>query len=256
MKFMLPRKKIVAGNWKMNTVHAEAVSLVKEVIDNCPVKDVSVVFFPPFPYLKTVTDLLPAGDIFSAGAQDCSAMEKGAFTGDVSAAMVLDVGCRHVLVGHSERREYHGENNDVLGAKVRKALDTGLSVMFCCGEKLEQRKSSKHFDTVRMQLDAVRDTLKPGEHDRLVIAYEPVWAIGTGETASPEQAQEMHEFIREQLSVLWGGDIAGKMPVLYGGSVNASNARQLFAGKDVDGGLIGGASLKARDFCAIIGAFG
>lgn len=239
----------------MNTTLEEAVSLVKAVVAQGAPADVQVVFFPPFPYIRAIRELLVEEMSFSVGGQDCSAREKGAFTGDVASYMLRDVGCRYVIVGHSERREQHNETGELLGEKIRQALANHLSVIYCCGEKLAERKTATHFDTVTRQLLDIRDAVTPEQMDKFVIAYEPVWAIGTGETATSGQAQEMHAHIRRQVSLMWGEQAGALMPVLYGGSCNAGNAKQLFAGKDVDGGLIGGASLKAAEFASIIRSF-
>jgi triosephosphate isomerase len=252
----MARKKIVAGNWKMNTTLSEAVELVRGIqhgLKGAP--SVEKILFPPHPYLKTVADLLIEEQDLFTGAQNCSAHERGAYTGEVSAAMLQSVGCRYVLIGHSERRQYFGENSDQLAMKVEQALKHELRIIYCVGEQLEQRSSESHLQVVKSQIIEVLQKLKIEQTDQLVLAYEPVWAIGTGMTATAEQAQEMHRFIRQTLATLFSEKAAQEIPILYGGSCNASNARQLFAGADVDGGLIGGASLKAAEFCAIVRAF-
>ena len=253
---MEKRKKIVAGNWKMNTLINDAVLLVKEVVKSAPGDSgVTVVFFPPFPYIRMVRELLTEEMSFFAGAQNCSEHDKGAYTGEVSAAMLRDVGCRYVIVGHSERRQYFGEKDSQLAAKAAMVIGNHMTLMYCVGETLEQRKAGDHFAVVEKQVRALRETVAQENTGKLVLAYEPVWAIGTGETASPQQAQEMHAFIRSVVAGAWDKDTAEKISILYGGSCNPSNARELFACPDVDGGLIGGASLKAADFCSIIGSF-
>ena len=253
---MSERKKIVAGNWKMNTGFDEAVELVKGIMKGSAGSgNIDRIVFPPFPYLKTIRELLVEESAFYVGAQNCSEHEKGAYTGEVSARMLRDVGCRYVLVGHSERRTYFNESAAQLKGKTAQALNNHLHVILCIGEKLEERKSSRHFDVVEKQLHEALKDYPAGQLDKLVLAYEPVWAIGTGETATPDQAQEMHARIRKLFSGLFGKEAASRISILYGGSCTPKNARELFSCPDVDGGLIGGASLKADDFCAIISSF-
>jgi triosephosphate isomerase (TIM) len=250
------RKKIVAGNWKMNTTLEEAVELVRGVqagAKNTPL--VEKILFPPFPFLKTVSDLLIEDQDIVTGAQNCSAHERGAYTGEVSAAMLKSVGCSYVLVGHSERRQYFGENSGLLAMKIKQALGHELKVIYCVGEQLSERNAQSHFMVVKSQLSEVLQGLTPENAENIVIAYEPVWAIGTGVTANTTQAQEMHGLVRETLAQIFSKEIASNMPVLYGGSCNAQNAKQLFAEADVDGGLIGGASLKPEEFSHIIRSF-
>lgn len=251
----MSRRKIVAGNWKMNTTLAEAEQLVKAVLSGPTAKEVEKIFFPPFPFLKNVAELTSPRSDFFVGAQNCSEHARGAFTGEVSATMLQSIGCNYVLVGHSERRAYFNETGEQLVLKIKQALDHHLRVIFCFGEQLAERKSGKHFETVKKQLEEVLTHFSEAQVKVLVLAYEPVWAIGTGETASPEQAQEMHAYIRTCISDMFSKDTAQSLPVLYGGSCNAENARDLFSCADVDGGLIGGASLKAEDFCKITSAF-
>jgi triosephosphate isomerase (TIM) len=247
------RKKIVAGNWKMNTTLNEALDLASG-IKNTP-KNTEVIIFPPFPFLKTIIDSFKTSNGFYVGAQNCNANPKGAFTGEVSAPMLSSIGCDYVMVGHSERRNYFKETNEELMAKINQALQHHLKVIFCFGEQLHERKSNQHFNTVETQLTEVLKHFPLDKISNLVLAYEPVWAIGTGETASPQQAQEMHAFIRKVMTNLFSAAIANDTSILYGGSCNAQNARELFACEDVDGGLIGGASLKIEDFTTIIHAF-
>src|SRR6218665_710100 len=249
------RRKIVAGNWKMNTDLAEAGQLVKDIIENAPENGVEKIFFPPFPFVKTVADLLSGKSGFDAGAQNCSEHAKGAYTGEVSAGILASVACRYVLVGHSERRTYFKESAEQLAMKIKEAFGSGLRVVFCFGEQLAERKSNRHFETVKQQLEEVLTEFKETDLENMILAYEPVWAIGTGETASPQQAQEMHAFVRACLASVFSEKAAAAMPILYGGSCNAQNAPELFACADVDGGLIGGASLKAADFCKITASF-
>jgi triosephosphate isomerase (TIM) len=250
------RKKIVAGNWKMNMRFDEAVTLVKAVIrDSRKVQGVRKVICPPFPYLKTIRELMTDEEDFFVGAQNCSEHDKGAYTGEVSAAMLRDSGCAYVIVGHSERRAYFRESDEQLTAKIGQALLNQLSVIFCFGEQLSERKAGTHFDVVRRQISAALAGFPTDKLSALVLAYEPVWAIGTGETATPRQAQEMHAFVRTVVKELFGPEAAATTSILYGGSCNASNAAELFGCADVDGGLIGGASLKAEDFSKIIASF-
>ena len=246
------RRRIVAGNWKLHGDTAFARSLVGEIVAAKRPSDVEVVVLPPMPFLAGLVAGFPDGGV-AFGAQDLSANDSGAYTGEVSATMVADVGARYALVGHSERREYHREDNRLVAEKFVASHKAGLTPILCVGESLQQREAGQTEWVIQRQLRAVLDF---AGHDALaacVIAYEPVWAIGTGRTASPAQAQEVHAFIRGEIS---GGDatIAGWLPILYGGSVKASNAAELFAQPDVDGGLIGGASLVAKDFLAIVAA--
>lgn len=252
----MDRKKIVAGNWKMNTTYNESIDLVKSISGMTKgVSGVEKIVFPPFPFLKTVSDLLHSENEFHTGAQNVSEHARGAYTGEISAAMLKSVGCEYVLVGHSERREYFDENGVQLLQKIKLALANGLKIIFCFGESLGDRKNATHFETVKQQLHEVLEHFPEDQISSLVLAYEPVWAIGTGETASPKQAQEMHAFIRKTIADLFSNQIASGISILYGGSCNPQNAKELFACPDVDGGLIGGASLKAEDFCKIINSF-
>ncbi len=252
----MSRKKIVAGNWKMNTNLDEALSVVKSILKNQKENsEVERIVFPPFPFLKEVGDILKNETNFFIGAQNCSQHMKGAYTGEVSAEMIHSVGCKYVLIGHSERRAYFDENTEVLKAKINQALAQNLKIIFCFGEKLTERKNNQHFVTVEAQLQGVLHDFPKGKTENLILAYEPVWAIGTGETATPQQAQEMHAFVRNKISQLFSKEVAASTVILYGGSCNAQNAAELFACMDVDGGLIGGASLKAEDFCKIAQSF-
>lgn len=252
---MEKRKKIVAGNWKMNLGFDEAVELVKNIVQEARDEKVTKIICPPFPYLKTLRELLVDEDGFFVGAQNCSEHEKGAFTGEVSARMLRDCGSRYVIIGHSERRTFFYETDGQLEAKIAQAVSNHLSVIFCFGELLQDRRAGKQREVVSAQLRGALASFPKNKLHHLVLAYEPVWAIGTGETATPEQAQEMHEFVRAELASLFGSTAAAQTSILYGGSCNPGNARQLFACPDVDGGLIGGASLKATDFCQIIRSF-
>ncbi len=240
----------------MNTSFTEAQSLVKDILKcSSDSEQVTKILFPPFTFLKNTADELINKKNYFTGAQNCSEYEKGACTGEISAAMIASVGCKYVLVGHSERRIFFKETNEQLKNKISLALQSGLVPVFCFGEQLAERRSGKHFETVKVQLAEVLKHFDRNTICNFILAYEPVWAIGTGETATPQQAQEMHAFVRNGLREVFDEEIASQMSILYGGSVNAQNAKELFACADVDGGLIGGASLKADDFCKIISSF-
>ncbi|MBQ2482141.1 MAG: triose-phosphate isomerase [Bacteroidales bacterium] len=269
------RQKIVAGNWKMNTTLSEGIDLVNQIvakIEEVP-QDVKLIVNTPFTHLFPVSKII--GDIkcpfcrskISLGAQNCADKEKGAYTGEVSAKMLASVGkavgtvagapegavgapVEYVILGHSERRGYYGETNAILLEKIKLALAEGLKVIYCVGEALEERKAGKHFEVVGNEIKEVLFSLSPEQMANVIVAYEPIWAIGTGETATKEQAQEIHEFIRKTLAEKFG-TLAEETSILYGGSCKPSNAKELFSQKDIDGGLIGGASLKAEDFIAI-----
>lgn len=247
----MSRTKIIAGNWKMNKNLEEAVSLVNDILAKSDTKS-TVIFFPPFPLIPYVIAAVNAKTNFYIGAQNCSEYLSGAYTGEVSASIISSVGCNYVLVGHSERRQYFNENTKVLIEKMKQAFASNLKPVFCFGEKIEERKNNTHFDIVQKQLTDVLSAFTSNEIKNMILAYEPVWAIGTGETATPAQAQEMHAFIRKVIADMFNNEIASYVSVLYGGSCNAQNAKELFACPDIDGGLIGGASLKAEDFCQII----
>ncbi|HET6433548.1 triose-phosphate isomerase [Dyella sp.] len=246
------RKKLVAGNWKMHGSRSMAAALVRELATQRP-DDVDVLLMPPFPYLALV-DELAGGSGISLGAQDLSEHEgQGAFTGEVSAAMLADAGAAWVLVGHSERRQYHGESDALVARKFAAARAGGLTPILCVGETREERESGSTEQVIQRQLTAVIEAIGIAAFDTAVIAYEPVWAIGTGLTASPEQAQQVHAFIRSQLAK-YDVMISGLTRLLYGGSVKAANAADLFAQPDVDGGLVGGACLQAGEFLGICAA--
>jgi triosephosphate isomerase len=250
------RKKIVAGNWKMNMDLGEGVALAtginKQLVSE-PLEGKEVILCTPAIHLSIVGPLLNAPGL-SAGAQNCNDHRSGAYTGEISAAMIKSTGASSVIIGHSERRSYYGEDDELLAAKTAEALYNGLRVIFCCGEVLAEREKNIHFDVVRRQLSKALFVLPKEDFSRCIIAYEPVWAIGTGVTASPAQAQEMHHFIRSLVREQYGDETAEETTVLYGGSCKASNAAELFANPDVDGGLIGGASLVKEDFLNIIRA--
>lgn len=251
------RKMIVAGNWKMNKTFSEAEDLLFDIADllkeNRP-ENVVVVVCPPAIYLELATDIAAENE-FGCGAQNLSEHESGAYTGEISAAMIHSAGAGYVIIGHSERRTYFGEKDNLLALKVTQALKHELIPIYCCGEVLAEREADKHFEVVESQISQALFHLSAEDFGKLVIAYEPVWAIGTGRTASPEQAQEMHAFIRKTLAGKFGTELADNTSILYGGSCNATNASELFSNPDVDGGLIGGAALKAEDFVKIIRSF-
>jgi triosephosphate isomerase len=253
------RKKIVAGNWKMNKTFEEAGMLVSELMGMVAdeVKgNVRIVLCAPFPYLVTIKNQLGKTSRIEVGAQNCSEHEAGAYTGEVSAPMLGSVGVPYVILGHSERRQYFGENGKLLSKKVDIALKYGLTPIFCCGEPLDVRERNDHEKLVKQQLEEALFHLDATSAGKIVVAYEPVWAIGTGKTASAAQAQEMHAVIRKHLASKFDQSVADDVSILYGGSVNAGNAKELFACPDVDGGLVGGASLKSREFTDIIKAMG
>ncbi|MBD5217688.1 MAG: triose-phosphate isomerase [Bacteroidales bacterium] len=249
------RKNIVAGNWKMNTTVAEGVALAKEVDTLLKEKshNCDVVICVPFTHLTSVKDVIDA-NILGLGAENCSEHESGAYTGEVSAAMVASTGAGYVILGHSERRQYFGENNEQLLAKTKLALANSLKPIFCVGEVLEERENGSYNDVVQAQIEALFE-LSAEDFAKIIVAYEPVWAIGTGKTATAEQAQDMHAHIRKVIEDKYGKEIADNTSILYGGSCKPTNARELFSKPDVDGGLIGGAALKADSFMGIVEAF-
>ncbi len=250
------RQNIVAGNWKMNTTLAEGIQLAKEVKASIEGKTLhcEVVLGVPFTHLASVVEAVKGSPI-KVAAENCADRDKGAFTGEVSAAMVASTGASHVILGHSERRSYYHEDYETLSRKVRLALDNGLTPIFCIGEVLEERESGKHFEVVEAQVSASLFSLTEEEFRKVILAYEPVWAIGTGKTATSDQAQEIHDHIRHVVARKYGEATAQDCSILYGGSCNGDNAPELFAKADVDGGLIGGASLSAEKFLPIIAAF-
>ncbi|MEG1763311.1 MAG: triose-phosphate isomerase [Bacteroidales bacterium] len=253
------RRKIVAGNWKMNKSFQEAEDLLNEIgerLENSPVKGVDVVVCPPAPYLELAKDLArESSDSFSVGAQDVSQYEKGAYTGEIAANMLQSMEVEYCIVGHSERRKYHAETNAQIAQKVEQLLANDLVPIVCCGEVLEERESNQYLKVIEQQISESLFALQPLDFAKIIVAYEPVWAIGTGKTASPAQAQEIHAYIRQLVLDKYGKEIAKKLPILYGGSCNAKNAEELFAQEDVDGVLIGGASLVADDFATIVNSF-
>lgn len=256
------RKKIAAGNWKMNTTLEEGKQLIKDILnglDQNPPKqksgELEIIFGTPFMTLPSAAELVKNNPQVHIAAQNCSNKEKGAYTGETSVDMIKSTGAEYVIIGHSERREYFSESDQMLAEKVSLTLNRGLLPIFCCGEKLEIREAGNHFDLVKNQIINGVFHLDAENFKKVVIAYEPVWAIGTGVTASPQQAQEMHGVIRKLLTEKYGSEVAGEISILYGGSVNGKNAKELFANPDVDGGLVGGASLKADEFVTIINSF-
>ncbi len=251
------RKQIVAGNWKMNNSLTEGLELARNINDLLKGKgnrEAEVILAPPYIFLSDIMKVIDPGQI-AVAAQNCASEEKGAFTGEVSAAMIASTGATHVIIGHSERRTYFGEDDRVLNKKVNLALKNNLYPIFCCGEILDQREKGIHFEVISKQLENGLFDLDSSGFSRVIIAYEPVWAIGTGVTATPEQAQEMHQFIRDLVDKKYGKSASDELTILYGGSCKPSNARELFNNPDVDGGLIGGASLVAEDFVSIIFSF-
>lgn len=246
------RPKIVAGNWKMHGSRAENAALIEAVVAGASNSIAACIVCPPYVYLSDVWRLLRGASVV-LGAQDVCAEAQGAYTGEVSSAMLKDVGCEFVIVGHSERRALFGEDNALVARKFAAAQARGLVPILCVGEQLAERESGRTHDVVGAQLDAVVALCGIQSFATAIIAYEPVWAIGTGRTASPDQAQDVHAFIRQRLAGQ-NAKIAAELRVLYGGSVKAGNAREIFAMPDVDGGLIGGASLKAEEFLAILAA--
>jgi triosephosphate isomerase len=245
------RQKIVAGNWKMNKNAEETEDLLNELIDKIPHDlNVQVIVAPTFVNLASAVDHLEFTNI-TVAAQNMGQYESGAYTGEISAGMLKSIGVDTVILGHSERRAYFHETDSILAYKVDAALFNNMRVIFCFGEELKDRQDKQHFNVVENQLRDGLFHIKNDDWEHIILAYEPFWAIGTGETASPEQAQEMHEFIRETVRARYG-TIADDVSILYGGSVKPDNAREIFSKPDVDGGLIGGAALKADDFAAII----
>ncbi|MBQ1932332.1 MAG: triose-phosphate isomerase [Muribaculaceae bacterium] len=250
------RKKIVAGNWKMNTNLQEGVALAEKV--NEALKGVTpncdVVIAVPFTHLASVNAVIDSTKL-GLGAENCADKKSGAYTGEVSASMVASTGATYVILGHSERRQYYGETSAILKEKVGLALENNLTPIFCIGEVLEERENGTYFDVVKAQIEEALFELSAEDFGKIILAYEPVWAIGTGKTATDDQAEEMHAFIREVLAAKYGEAVAEETSILYGGSCKPSNAAQLFAKPNVDGGLIGGASLEAESFMGIVTAF-
>lgn len=246
------RRPLIAGNWKMNNNSAESVELVsqlKEMISG--VKEVEVVVAPPYTALGSVAAAIKGSTILLS-AQNIFWEEKGAFTGEVSPAMLKDIGCQYAIIGHSERRQYFGETNETVNKRLKAALNASLIPLVCIGETLEEREAGKTLAIIEQQVKEGLDGLSSGEMEKVVVAYEPVWAIGTGKTATPEQAQEAHQFIRKMLAQVFNKGVAEGTRILYGGSVKPDNVDQLMSQKDIDGALVGGASLKADSFARIV----
>ncbi|MCE8189801.1 triose-phosphate isomerase [Porphyromonas gingivalis] len=250
------RKNIVAGNWKMNKTLQEGLALAKELDAALKGRTINcdVIIGTPFIHLASIAAAIDTTRI-GVAAENCADKESGAYTGEVSAAMVVSTGARYVIIGHSERRAYYHETSPILMEKVKLALSNGLTPIFCVGEVLEEREAGKHFEVVARQVEEALFTLDQTDFAKLILAYEPVWAIGTGKTATADQAQEMHAHIRKSIAAKYGKEVANGCSILYGGSCNAANAKELFSRADVDGGLIGGASLSVDKFLPIIEAF-
>lgn len=250
------RQKIVAGNWKMNKTLQDGVALAKEINETLKADKprCGVVICTPFIHLASVAQVIDP-EIVGLGAENCADKEKGAYTGEVSAEMVKSTGAQYVILGHSERRQYYHETPEILREKVKLALANGLKVIFCIGETLEEREANKQNEVVKAELDGSVYNLKADEWKSIILAYEPIWAIGTGKTATADQAEEMLAFIRSTVAEKYGAQVADDTTILYGGSCKPSNAKELFSKPDIDGGLIGGASLKAADFKGIIDAW-
>lgn len=250
------RKNIVAGNWKMNKTLQEGLALAKELDAALKGRTITcdVIIGTPFIHLASIAAAIDTTRI-GVAAENCADKESGAYTGEVSAAMVASTGARYVIIGHSERRAYYHETSPILMGKVKLALSNGLTPIFCVGEVLEEREAGKHFEVVARQVEEALFTLDQTDFAKLILAYEPVWAIGTGKTATADQAQEMHAHIRKSIAAKYGKEVANGCSILYGGSCNAANAKELFSRADVDGGLIGGASLSVDKFLPIIEAF-
>ncbi len=253
------RKKIVVGNWKMNKTLIEGIQLVDEITKGFSTQSdehVLKIIAPPFIHLATFADKLKHLNGFQVAAQNCHHISNGAYTGEVSAAMIASTGANYVILGHSERRLYFGENSGLLAQKVNIALANNLTPIFCIGENLTERNANQHLEVIKLQLKEALFHLSPSDFSKLIIAYEPVWAIGTGVTATVHQAQGMHNHIRSEINKKYGKEISSTISILYGGSCNSKNAKELFSCIDVDGGLIGGASLVAADFVTIVNSFG
>lgn len=249
------RVNIAAGNWKMNKTQAEAHDLVKGFLSNKLNDNAQVVLAPPALFVSQLAQLTSKSSQIHIAAQNCSDKTSGAYTGELSVDMIKSAGASHVIIGHSERREYFGESNKMLATKVDLTLEVDLTPIFCCGESLAIREKGTHFGYVKRQITQSIFHLSPEQIQKIVIAYEPIWAIGTGKTATSQEAQDMHAQLRKHLAKKYGKEVANNISILYGGSVKPANAVELFGQPDVDGGLVGGASLKVEDFTAIINSF-
>lgn len=253
------RQKIIAGNWKMHKTYTQAINLTKDLLKK--LKDHSldqklVILCPPFIHLQPVSELIKDVPHVHSGGQNCHQEVEGAFTGEISALGIKSVGADYLILGHSERRHLFGETDELIAQKVEISLGADLEVIFCCGERLKERQDNQHFHTVREQIQNSLFHLPAEDFSKIMIAYEPVWAIGTGHTATPDQAQEIHAFIRDFVTAKYGNEIGDNLHILYGGSVKPGNAAELFSQPDIDGALVGGASLKSEDFFQIIQAAG
>jgi triosephosphate isomerase (TIM) len=246
------RKPVIAGNWKLYKTNKEAAELIARLIPEVKKnRDVEIVVAPVFTALTTVKEAISGSNIMLSG-QDCFWEEEGAFTGEVSPRLLVDAGCSHVIIGHSERRQFFGESDETVNKKIKAAQNAGLTVLFCIGETLNEREAEKTFDVLKKQVTGGLKGITGKELENTIIAYEPVWAIGTGKTATDEQAQEAHAFIRSLVSGLYTKTAGNKMRILYGGSVKPENIKGLMTQPDIDGALVGGASLKAESFGAIV----
>lgn len=250
------RKKIVAGNWKMNTNLQEGVALAKEINEALKAAQpkCDVIIAVPFTHLASINAVIDPAKL-GLGAENCANHKSGAYTGEVSAPMVASTGATYVILGHSERRQYYGETSEILKEKVALALENNLTPIFCIGEVLEERENGTYNEVVKKQIEEALFNLSAEDFGKIILAYEPVWAIGTGKTATPEQAEDMHAWIRSVIAGKYGEEVAANTSILYGGSCKPSNAAELFAKPDIDGGLIGGAALKCADFMGIVNAF-
>jgi len=250
----MTRKKIVAGNWKMNNGLQETEILINELLAETNHSGCEVMVAPSFVSLKTAIDSLNDNDI-EVVSQNVHQSNDGAYTGEVSAKMLSSIGIKTTIIGHSERREYFSETHEILKNKVDISLQNSIKIIFCFGEELKDRKTNNHFNIISNQISESLFHLSSSDWDNIILAYEPIWAIGTGETASSDQVQEMHSFIRNFIAQKYSNELAQKISILYGGSVKPNNAKEIFSMKDVDGGLIGGASLKSKDFFSIVNSF-
>lgn len=248
------RKNIVAGNWKMNTTPEEGLELALSIVEQYKNENVQLIIAPPYTHLWEISKILEGTGIYLS-SQNIAKENMGAYTGEIAAEMLNNINVQYTIIGHSERRAYYNETHAILAQKLNKALSVNLKAIFCVGEKLEDREAGKHFDIIKTQLEESLFHLPTNAMQNIIIAYEPVWAIGTGKTASAEQAQEIHAYIRQLLNEKYNNEIAENTSILYGGSCKPSNAKELFQQKDIDGGLIGGAALKAEDFLAIANSF-
>lgn len=251
----MERKLIAAGNWKMNLDYDQGRDLAKAIVSGLQPSDVLVILGTPYLHLKNISGIIKDISNVKLAAQNCHQEESGAYTGEISAGMLKSCGVDYVILGHSERREYFNESDGLIAKKIDIVLKHGMLPIYCCGEKLEVREAGKHQELVGEQVKTALFHLTEEQMKQVVVAYEPVWAIGTGKTATPEQAQEMHRYIRGLIREKFGKKVADGTSILYGGSVKPDNANELFAQPDVDGGLVGGASLKAADFLAIASSF-